>query len=394
VERRISKCSKKEKVKKNFNLKNYFILKIFTFDYSFQTWENSGILKNELRLYQKLEENGYKFIFLTYGDEGDIKYEKYFKNSTVIPIYSKIRLPKFKVIRILQSFLIPAYFYKSLKNVKLIKHNQLLGVWVAIILKIILGVPLYVRTGYDMYTFSKLMRVGKIKVTLYYFLTQLALLSSNLYSVSSKTDLNFLRKKYIFTNKIKIRKNSVDVKDTGPFIKRIENEIICVGRLEKQKNYEYIIKEFSNSKIQINIYGEGSLRKELEILAKKENTKVEFKGMLDNDLLNNELKNYKYYIIASYFEGNPKSLLEAMANGCAVFASSIPNNKEIVEDKVTGYLFDLKTNELKNVFFNVKQNDILKVASSGREFINKNYSVKKAVKKEIEDYKDLIDLRY
>ena len=39
-----------------------------------------------------------------------------------------------------------------------------------------------------------------------------------------------------------------------------------------------------------------------------------------------------------------------MASGCAVFASSIPNNKEIVEDKVTGYLFELKTNELKNVF--------------------------------------------
>ena len=82
---------------------------------------------------------------------------------------------------------------------KLIKHNQLLGVWVAIILKIILGVPLYVRTGYDMYTFSKLMEVGKIKVALYYFLTQFALVSCNLYSVSSKTDLEFLRKKYIFT---------------------------------------------------------------------------------------------------------------------------------------------------------------------------------------------------
>ena len=82
-----------------------------------------------------------------------------------------------------------------------------------------------------------------------------------------------------------------------------------------------------------------------------------------------------------------------MASGCAVFASSIPNNKEIVEDKVTGYLFELKTNELKNVFFNVKQNEILKVASNGKEFINKNYSVEKAVKKEVEDYKDLIDLR-
>ena len=183
--------SKKEKAKKNFNLKNYFILKIFTFDYSFQSWENSGTLINEIRMYKKLEEQGFKFIFLTYGDKNDLKYEKYFKNSIVIPIYEKIRLPKSKLIRILQSFFIPIYFYKLLKNVKVIKHNQLLGVWVAILLKLFLRVPLYVRTGYDMYTFSKLMKVGKFKIILYYFLTQLALAFCNFYSVSSETDLNF-----------------------------------------------------------------------------------------------------------------------------------------------------------------------------------------------------------
>ncbi len=375
-------------------MKNYFILKIFTFDYSFQSWENSGTLTNELRIYQKLEEQGFKFIFLTYGDESELKYEKYFKSSIVVPIYSKLRFINSKLFRILQSFLIPIYFYKLFKNVKLIKHNQLLGVWVAILLKIFLRVPLYVRTGYDMYTFSKLMKVGKLKVALYYFLTQFALASCNFYSVSSKTDLNSLRNKFIFTKKIKIRKNSLDTKDTKAFNKRKENEIVCVGRLEKQKNYEYLIKEFSDSKIKIDIYGEGSLRNELEKLAKKENTKVEFKGLLDNDHLHSEMQKYKYYIIPSHFEGNPKSLLEAMANGCAVFASSIPNNKEIVDDKVTGYLFELKTNELKNTFFNTKENEVLQIASDGKEFIKKHYSIKKAVRKEVEDYKNLIDLRY
>ena len=372
-------------------MKNYFILKIFTFDYSFQSWENSGTLINEIRMYKKLEEQGFKFIFLTYGDKNDLKYEKYFKNSIVIPIYEKIRLPKSKLIRILQSFFIPIYFYKLLKNVKVIKHNQLLGVWVAILLKLFLRVPLYVRTGYDMYTFSKLMKVGKFKIILYYFLTQLALAFCNFYSVSSETDLNFLRKKFIFTKKIKIRKNSVDIKETKPFNKRKKNQIICIGRLEEQKNYEYIINEFSNSNIKIDIYGEGSLRKDLEELAKKQNTLIEFKGLVNNDLLHKEMEDYKYYIISSHFEGNPKSLLEAMANGCVVFASSIPNNKEIVNDKVTGYLFELKTNELKNTFFNTKENEMIEISLSGKEFINEHYSVKKAVTKEIEDYKNLID---
>ena len=178
---------------------------------------------------------------------------------------------------------------------KVIKHNQLLGVWVAILLKLFLRVPLYVRTGYDMYTFSKLMKVGKFKIILYYFLTQLALAFCNFYSVSSETDLNFLRKKFIFTKKIKIRKNSVDIKETKPFNKRKKNQIICIGRLEKQKNYEYIINEFSNSNIKIDIYGERSLRKDLEELIKHAAKEGLYTNLITSGVLVNEDRLKKLY---------------------------------------------------------------------------------------------------
>jgi Flp pilus assembly protein TadD len=42
-----------------------------------------------------------------------------------------------------------------LKNIDLVKTNQLNGVWIAVILKKVLSVPLYVRTGFSPYLFAK-----------------------------------------------------------------------------------------------------------------------------------------------------------------------------------------------------------------------------------------------
>ena len=39
-------------------------------------------------------------------------------------------------------------------------------------------------------------------------------------------------------------------------IKKCRNKILCVGRLERQKNYEYLIKELSGTGIELDIVGE------------------------------------------------------------------------------------------------------------------------------------------
>ena len=48
-----------------------------------------------------------------------------------------------------------------------------------------------------------------------------------------------------------------------------------MGRLEYQKNYEYLINSFSNSEFKIVIYGSGSLLNDLKKQAEEKNTNVE-----------------------------------------------------------------------------------------------------------------------
>ena len=47
---------------------------------------------------------------------------------------------------------------------------------------------------------------------------------------------------------------------------------------------------------------------------------------------------YIFYISSSIFEGNPKTVLEAMSNGCVPLLSDIENHQELVEDGKSGYL--------------------------------------------------------
>ena len=51
----------------------------FTFDYSLKTWDLSGTIDREFRIYQEIHNKyGVEFTFFTYGDESDLKLaEKY-----------------------------------------------------------------------------------------------------------------------------------------------------------------------------------------------------------------------------------------------------------------------------------------------------------------------------
>ena len=113
------------------------ILVIFTFDYSLKSWKDAGYLDRELHFYNTLSANyGIKFTFLTYGENDEFEYLND-KNIEVVPIYSLIKFSKFKSVRYIKSFYLPFIFNKKYKEYEVIKQNQLLGSWVAVILKLI-----------------------------------------------------------------------------------------------------------------------------------------------------------------------------------------------------------------------------------------------------------------
>ncbi len=335
----------------------------FTWDYSLKTWNESGTISRELKFFKKMQnEKNIAFSFFTYGSSSDFKFASQHNLSEIHPIYNTSVYLKNKLLRFSSSVFLPFKLRKKIDTVDIIFQNQLLGSWIPILIKYIYKKPLIIRTGYDMLQFAKEDKKSSFIIFLYKILTSFAVRSCDYFTVTSEADLRRFKIKYPkYEKKFLLRPNWIEVNELNTLTSRHTNKLLTVGRLVTQKNFSYLISEFKNTEsyLEIDIVGDGPDKEKLIEQAKKQNVKLNLLGSFQNEELLKLYKEYKYFISTSLFEGNPKSLLEAMGSGCIVIASKINNHVEIVSDMKNGLLFEIKNNHLLKKFELIYQNDEL-----------------------------------
>ena len=212
-----------------------------------------------------------------------------------------------------------------------------------------------------------------------------------LITTPTKSTLELLQSSRIFNfDQIKYLPDPIlDVKEIEKMKKEesfIEKEIskkktiISIGRLTKQKNFQFLINAFSiiqkkNSELNLCILGEGEDRTKLERQIKNLDLtdKVFLLGNKKN--IYNYLKNSDIFILPSLWEDPGFVLIEAGYMNKLIISSDCPNGpKELLENGKNGFLF--KSNSLDNFlseFYNLKNCDenIIK---------NKKISFKKKIK--------------
>ena len=369
----------------------------FTFDYSIDTWYKSGTLERELSIYKEINKTyGTDFIFVTYGDESDKNYQKYLNEFEIIPVYSLIKYNKNRFLRFIISFTIPFKIKKYLKDISIMQQHQLLGAWVPIILRYLIKKPLIVRTGYDMLEFAKKENKNILLIFFYKLLSKLTVRLCDIYTVASSSDYK-LKEKYFKNNieTLRVRPNWVEPGKKIDFKDRYDNKILTVGRLVSQKNYELLINEFKSTKdfLTIDIVGSGNQKEYLEKLSKEKKVNINFIGNMSHSDLLNHYQKYKYFISTSSYEGNPKSLLEAMVSGCVVIASNIKNHEELIENKKTGILFNIKKPDLLTLYkeLNINEELLKNISIRAENKTRDSNSLQSLVSSTQQDYISLID---
>lgn len=124
------------------------------------------------------------------------------------------------------------------------------------------------------------------------------------------------------------------------------HKAICVGRLNEQKGYEYLIDAWTIVSKRhpdwiLNAYGSGEIKEQLLM-------RIDEKGVSNSLILNEPTSDIigKYlessiYIMSSRFEGFPMVLLEAMSCGLPCVSFDCPNGaKDIIEDGRNGFLVE------------------------------------------------------
>ncbi len=201
--------------------------------------------------------------------------------------------------------------------------------------------------------------------------------TADLFVCQSKKIYNYYD--FIDNGKKVVISNPIDFEKIPKICKKEEKlDIVSVGRLTNQKNYELLINSFIKSidkipnECKLIIYGEGELREKLQsiISTNKMNDRIMLPGAKKNVL--DLIKTSALYINSSNYEGFPNSLLEAMALGLPVISTDFYTGvaKELIS-KDNGIVVPVNnSNELSNAiikimndkdFRNKCRNNIIKV---------------------------------
>lgn len=128
--------------------------------------------------------------------------------------------------------------------------------------------------------------------------------------------------------------------------KQRRNTVCSIGRLDPQKKFDSLMRAFAiiapkYPEWNLEIYGQGSIRKELEqvIIDLNLSDRITLNG-ITNDV-NSVLQENSIFVVSSEYEGFSIVLIEAMANCIACISYDCPTGPgEIITDGIDGILVE------------------------------------------------------
>jgi len=172
--------------------------------------------------------------------------------------------------------------------------------------------------------------------------------------------------------------------------------VLYVGRLSEEKNLRTVVEATPSvaaavgakigAGVQLVTAGSGPLKEALQALAKERRVDMEFRGVVDQRRLPEVYADADVFVLASFTEGHPKVLLEAMACGLPCVASDCEGNRSIITHGKNGLLFDPnKREELEACLGRVLTAPALAaaLAREGRDLVVEGYDLERLVAREI-----------
>jgi glycosyltransferase involved in cell wall biosynthesis len=166
----------------------------------------------------------------------------------------------------------------------------------------------------------------------------------------SEDSRDILAKKYrIPPDKLAVITPGVDTRQFFPMpeIKKRRNSLLYVGRVDRRKGVDFLIRampEVARQIPDVTLYV-GGTGKDLPLLknfvrAQSLERNVEFLGFIPENSLNTWYNQVQCAIAPSVFEGFGLTVVEAMAAGTSVISTRVDSIRRIVRDGTCGYLVD------------------------------------------------------
>lgn len=318
----------------------------FTLHTSLKLWVDTGLIDREKLLYHRHLDDGtlQKVYWLTYGAGDEVLARSLHADGRLHPGIEVCGMPKLFGIKgpnkLYPAFL-PHIHRRVLTEVDILKTNQMLGASAALRAKTLYHKPLIVRTGYTQSLFDgnagrsakRINRIRRLECRAYQ--------AADLAVVASENDRQYLLREYhLPEDNIQVLVNYIDTDlfRPDPRIPKKPDRLLCVGRMDGQKNLFNLIEAAAKLGLPVDVYGQGPFKPALIQHARRLNARVNFLGTVPNHDLPAIYNQYRYYLLPSLYEGMPKTLLEAMACGMVCIGTDTEGIREVITDRGNGYL--------------------------------------------------------
>jgi colanic acid/amylovoran biosynthesis glycosyltransferase len=167
-------------------------------------------------------------------------------------------------------------------------------------------------------------------------------------------------------------------------------EIICVGRLVPAKGHLILLRAFCDLlrcgyNLRLRLIGDGSERSAMEsfIAREKLGGSVIFEGALNHEATRYKLMRADIFVLASFAEGLPVALMEAMAMGIPCISTFVAGIPELIRDGLDGLLVPASSEQALSAALERLISDAelrKRLAIAGRQRVEEFYDLRKNVR--------------
>ena len=303
-----------------------------------RTGQHDRLLHYDLRHYARVYDRVYYFT--------------YFRES--LADFTQDRLLREKVVVLpkrgawpnrLYALLLPLVYARQVRQCQVLRVEQFPGVVPALVARLLYRIPFVVTYGYH---YGEVARIAgsRLKPWLYRLLERLVFPRAAGVIVTSR-EMEARLHAHPSRPRLAYFPNGVDIDDFTPTSSPRPPEgprtVLYVGRLEREKNLATLIDALgalTGPRARLVLLGDGSLRASLAERARTAGLETHFLGVVPHRELPRYYREADCFVLPSFTEGHPKALIEAMACGLPCVASARGGIPTILEDGVTGLLFD------------------------------------------------------
>lgn len=356
----------------------------FSIGTTVQHWLDRGLFDRETAYLKLLGKSMARVVLLTYdASKLPAEVEARMAPLEVTPSRGRIHFRLYSVVA-------PILRWRDLAQCDLYRTTQTSGAVPAVIACAIYRKPLIYRCGYVRSLFYAYSGAGAVRILASRGLEAVAVRLAARVFTATEDDAAYLQRiSGVGPERFVLVRNPVDIQRFRPRPEPLpwRGQILYVGRLHRQKNLEALVDAIvQRPDLHLKIVGDGPLRSALERRATT--TNIEFLGALDNNAVPDMLRQCDVFVLPSHYEGNPKSLLEAMASGCAIIGSNSPGIRNLIADQHSGLLCDGTAAAITRSVDRYRDEPELRIAcgASARCYIEEHYDARSVAAIEVAEF--------